>query len=681
MLPDQPGGLAPLAMIGKSLLGSEPRHPHVDAGQTGPATRVGPHNRDHLRGGRIEQHDVDMVVVGRRRQRGGSRSPPPTNWLLLTANWPELSKGAPLHGPWLCGKNDASDHPGASWFFAASPATLSSPPEEREKVRSLPPERPARRCLRRLDPDSEEQRAGGFFRAHHRLGKGGWKDYQRAKTSRQMQAGLPTRIRNMPFAKPAPALVECLDRMGRCGLVATLLFLATLPAQSAAQPNIVFLMADDLGWTDLACMGSDLHETPNLDRLAAEGVRFTDAYAMSVCSPTRAAILTGKHAARLHYTIWREGSFRPPTDRPLIPPATVGDLPLEERTLAEVLKEAGYLTFHVGKWHVGDAAHSPETQGFDLNIGGTHWGAPNTYFWPFSGAEYYREYRYVPGLGLGQPGQFLTDLLTDQALELMQAAGDRPFFLNLWFHNPHTPIEAKPELVAHYEARLRAGMRHRNAVYAAMIHTLDANVGRILERLDELGVAERTLVLFTSDNGGFVNVSRGRQVADNHPLRSGKGSLYEGGIRVPLIVRWPGVTTPGAICREPVVCMDFFPTFAAAAGQAAPSALDGRSLLPLLRNPRATLDREALFFHYPHYYPTTTPVSAVRAGEWKLLEYHEDGRQELYNLNADPGESANLALALPAKVAQLNSSLQSWRGAVEAQMPQPNPAAANRRAQ
>lgn len=470
-----------------------------------------------------------------------------------------------------------------------------------------------------------------------------------------------------PSHRPQPRRVA-----RRKELFGVFLLTALLPLHAAAKPNIVFLMADDLGWTDLACMGSEFYETPNIDRLASQGLRFTDAYAMSVCSPTRAAILTGKHAARLHYTIWREGSLQPATDRPLLPPATLSDLPLDEVTVAEVLKEAGYLTFHVGKWHVGDAAHAPETQGFDLNIGGTHWGAPNTYFWPFRGAEYYREFRYVPGLGLGRPGEFLTDRLTDKAIELMREAGDRPFFLNLWFHNPHTPIEAKPEWVSHFELRGRDRMRHRNPVYAAMIRHLDENVGRILRELDELGLADRTLVVFTSDNGGFINVSRGRQVTDNFPLRSGKGSLYEGGIRVPLIVRWPGVTPPGTTCREPVVCMDFFPTFAEAAGQAAPSALDGQSLLSLLKDPQSNLGREALFFHYPHYYPTTTPVSAVRCGEWKLLEFFEDGRRELYRLSDDLGESHDLAASYPEQVDRLHSRLRAWRGATGAGLPQPN---------
>jgi arylsulfatase A len=445
-------------------------------------------------------------------------------------------------------------------------------------------------------------------------------------------------------------------------------------------PNVVFMLADDLGWSDLGCYGADLHETPHLDRLAREGVRFTQAYAMPVCSPTRASILTGRHAARLHFTIWREGALQSPHDQPLLPPATTADLPASEVTLAEVLKGAGYLTFHVGKWHLGDAAHSPETQGFDLNSGGTHWGAPATYFYPFSGPSGSSgEFRYVPGLGLGKPGDYLDDRLTDEALKLMNQAGDRPFFLNLCFHCPHTPIEGKQKLVELYRTKLKAGLHHQNAGYAAMVQTLDENVGRVLARLKERGLADRTLVIFASDNGGYVNTHRGLQVTDNSPLRSGKGSLYEGGIRVPLIVRLPGVTPPGATCEEPVVCVDFFPTILelcglSGSGQPVPlKTLDGLSLVPLLKQPKSRLQRDALFFHYPHYYPTTTPVSAVRSGDWKLLEYFQDNHVELYGLGDDPAEQHDLATQQPERVAQLRTRLQDWRKEVGAQLPLANP--------
>lgn len=439
--------------------------------------------------------------------------------------------------------------------------------------------------------------------------------------------------------------------------------------------NIVFILADDLGWADLGCYGADLHKSPNLDALARSGVRFTQAYAMSVCSPTRAAILCGKHAARLHITTWREASVDRDTDaartrRKLLPPATVHDLPTEEIAIAELLKAQGYLTFHVGKWHVGDAAHSPETQGFDVNIGGTHWGAPTTYFHPFRGpTRASGEFRYVPGLGAGKPGDYLTDRLTDEAIKLIDYAGERPFFLNLWFHSPHTPVEGKPAVVDRFRRELRPGMHHRNPEYAAMVHTLDENAGRILNHLDQRGLTGRTAVLFASDNGGYTNLFRGMQVTDNSPLRSGKGSLYEGGIRVPLIVRVPGQTPRGGICDEPVICMDLFATIAELAGVAVPPHNDGLSLVPLLCEPRARLGREALFFHFPHYYPTTTPVSAVRCGDWKLLEYHEDKHVELFNLRDDIGEQRDLAAQKPKLASDMRERLSAWRAEVGAQMP------------
>ena len=440
--------------------------------------------------------------------------------------------------------------------------------------------------------------------------------------------------------------------------------------------NVVFILADDLGWADAGCYGADLHETPHIDQLAREGVRFTQAYAMPVCSPSRASIQTGRHAARLHFTIWRESALKPTRDRKLLPPPAITDLPLNEVTIAEKLKAAGYLTLHVGKWHLGDADHSPETQGYDVNIGGTHWGAPATYFHPFSGASgQSREFRYVPGLGLGKSGDYLTDRLTDEALKLIDAAGDRPFFLNLCFHAVHTPMEGKPRLVEKYRSKIKPGMHHQNPDYAAMVETLDDNVGRVLRRLDQRKLADHTLVIFYSDNGGYINQNKGRQVTDNFPLRSGKGSLYEGGIRVPLIVRMPGMTPRGEVCEEPVMCTDFFPTILELCGvniNAPPmpaGPLDGISLVPLLRQPRAHLNRDTLFFHYPHYYPTTTPVSAVRLGNWKLLEYFEDNHVELYNLHDDLGEQRDLAAQQPEKARQLRDRLHAWWEDVGVQLP------------
>ena len=461
-------------------------------------------------------------------------------------------------------------------------------------------------------------------------------------------------------------------------LIATLL-LASPAALRAAEtkPNIVLILADDLGWSDLGCYGADLHETPHLDRLAQQGLRFTDAYAMSVCTPSRAALLTGKHAARLHMTIWSEGSRNGPKKRKLIEAGSLHDLPHTETTLARHLQEAGYLTALVGKWHLGDAAHYPETHGFDVNIGGTQWGAPQTFFWPYSGSgRFGPEFRYVPHLEFGEPGEYLTDRLTDEALRVIDHAGDQPFFLYLAHYAPHTPIEAKADDVRHFEAKLRPGQYHQNAVYAAMVKSLDDSVGRVLERMKQQGLERNIIVIFTSDNGGYIGTEKGQTVpvTSNAPLRSGKGSLYEGGIRVPLIVRWPGITPAVAECREPVVLMDLFHTLTATLSNSKPAGTaDGIDLKPLLQNPDTKLKRDSLYFHYPHYYATTTPVSAVRSGDWKLLEYLEDGRSELYHLQDDPGEQTDLANRMPDRAASLRKQLHQWRTGVNAAMPTPNP--------
>lgn len=469
-------------------------------------------------------------------------------------------------------------------------------------------------------------------------------------------------------------------------------------AGRARVPDIVLILADDLGWSDLGCYGGDLVETPHLDRLAREGVRFTSAYAMPVCSPSRAMLMTGRHAARLRMTIWSEGSRSGPTNRVLLQGESRHDLPLTEVTVAERLQAVGYRTALVGKWHLGDAAHFPETQGFDINVGGTHWGAPPTYFWPYrgtGGGRFGSEFRYVPGLGVGREGEYLTDRLTDEAIAILRRERKRPLFLFLSHHAPHSPFEAKPGEVERFRDRLRPGMRHRNPTYAAMVKSLDDSVGRMLKELKRTGRDRRTLVVFASDNGGFLGVDRaarppgtsgpstwddGRGHDRNHPFRAGKGWLYEGGIRVPLMVWWPGVTPRGGgECDEPVQIGDLVPTLLRAAGVPEPESESGvgesdtRDLGPLLRTPSGSLDREALYFHYPHYYDASTPVSAVRAGPWKLLEFLEDGRVELYRLDDDPGETRDRSVEEPVRVGELLGRLQTWRTHVGAAMPTANP--------
>ncbi len=451
----------------------------------------------------------------------------------------------------------------------------------------------------------------------------------------------------------------------------------------ATKPNIVLILADDLGGTDLGCYGADLIESPHLDQLAKEGVRFTRAYSPSpVCTPTRASIMTGKHPARLQMTIWSEGSLKGPADRKLLQAKSGHDLPHTETTLAKHLQQAGYFTALVGKWHLGDAGHFPETHGFDINIGGNHWGAPFSFFWPYRGAgKYGGEFRYVPHLEYGKPGEYLTDRLTDEALKVLDhiAATSQPFFLYLAHHAPHTPIEAKEADIKYFEAKLRPGLKHQNAAYAAMVKSMDDGIGRVLDHLKTLKLDQNTIVIFASDNGGYIrlNEAQNAPITNNSPLRSGKGSLYEGGVRVPLIVKWPQVTPAGVECGEPVVLTDLFRTLLSAAGISAPAdlPLDGLDLLPVLKKSDSKLDRDTLFFHFPHYYhaPPTTPGSSIVVGPWKLIEYYEDGRVELYNLDDDPSEERDQAGNIPDKTAQLREQLRTKLMSVNAAMPTPNP--------
>ena len=443
--------------------------------------------------------------------------------------------------------------------------------------------------------------------------------------------------------------------------------------------NVVLILVDDMGWTGVGCFGSDLHQTPNIDRLAKQSMKFTNAYAAApVCSPTRASIMTGISPAKLHMTIWHESAAHPPQNRKVIPPITKENLDLEYTTLADVLHQAGYYTAHLGKWHLGTAGYYPENQGFDANIGGTFWGCPSTFFFPYKGPfGRQKEMRYIPHLEGGSKGEYLTDRLTTEALKIMKTQSGKPLFLNMWYYTVHTPIEGKPALVKKYDGQIDPKADHHNANYAAMTETLDENVGRILEQIDELGMTDNTVVIFTSDNGGYINGYREMEhVTSNAPLRSGKGSLYEGGIRVPLLIKWPGVTQAGAVCDEPVTTCDFYPTLLEILGLPGDpdhnAKVEGTSLVPLLRQSTSRLKRDSVYFHYPHYYPTTTPVSAIRSRDWKLLEYYEDGRVELYNLADDLSESNNLAKQNPQKVAELRQKLHRWLDENQAQFPVKN---------
>jgi arylsulfatase A-like enzyme len=448
--------------------------------------------------------------------------------------------------------------------------------------------------------------------------------------------------------------------------VAAALLSGTAPPARAAEParppNVVVFLIDDLGWTDLGCFGSDLYETPNIDRLARQGMKFTNAYsACTVCSPTRAALMTGKYPARLHITDYIPGAKRA-NPKPLIP-AWTQYLPREEVTIATALKQAGYATGHFGKWHLGNKQQGwPDAHGFDVNVAGYQASQPPSYFSPYK----------IPTLTDGPPGEYLTDRLADEALRFLDANKDRPFFLYFPHYAVHTPLQAKKDLTEHYREKIRPGMRHTNATYAAMIASVDEAVGRVLGKLADLGLTERTLVVFTSDNGGLLRST------SNVPLRAGKGSSYEGGVRVPAIVKWLGVTRPGSVCDEPIITPDLYPTLLEVTGARGDTGhnahVDGRGIVPLLKDPTARLDRENIYWHYPHYHPGgATPYGAVRARDWKLVEFYEDMHVELYNLKDDVGEQHDRAKEMPEKAAELRDRLHAWRQAVGAQMPTPNP--------
>ena len=463
---------------------------------------------------------------------------------------------------------------------------------------------------------------------------------------------------------------------------------------SSKKPNIIFILIDDLGWRDLGCYGSTFYETPNLDRLAAEGMRFTDAYASCpVCSPTRASVMTGKYPATLGLTDWIDwgGACHPRRGRVVDVPY-IKELPLSEKTVAGALRAKGYATWHVGKWHLGGPGHYPENLGFDVNIGGCEWGMPaKGYFSPWS----------IPTLADAAPGTYLTDHLTDEAIRLVRERDpSRPFFLNLWHYAVHIPIQAPPALIAKYEAKAkRLGLDkvkvmeegepfpfennwqpniirrliQSDPAYAAMVENLDTNIGRLLQAVADAGQADNTVVVFTSDNGG-TSTAEGSPTS-NRPLAEGKGWMYEGGTREPLIVKWPGVTAPNSLCHVPTTSTDFYPTLLDIAGlKPLPQQhVDGVSLAPLLRG-GDSLEREAIFWHYPHYgNQGGTPGSSVRMGDYKLIEFFEDGRLELYDLRQDIGETRNLVKEQPARTQQLHSRLLAWRQHVEARIPQPNP--------
>jgi arylsulfatase A-like enzyme len=453
------------------------------------------------------------------------------------------------------------------------------------------------------------------------------------------------------------------------------------------RPNIVFILIDDLGWADLGCYGSTFHETPNLDRLAADGARFTDAYAASpVCSPTRASLLSGKYPSTVGVTQYIGGhGVGRLADVPYF-----GFLPTQERSVARALRDGGYRTWHVGKWHLGPRRCWPDQHGFDVNIGGCDWGMPKSYFSPYA----------CPTLEDGPDGEYLTDRLTDEAISLIESADERPFFLNLWHYAVHIPIDAPPELVGKYRRKAADlgldgidpfdvgepfGVWHQRATritrrtmqsdpdYAAMIENLDANVGRLLDALERVGKASNTIVIFTSDNGG-LSTAEGSPTT-NAPLSEGKGWVDEGGVREPFIVRWPGVVDPGTEIHEPITSPDLYPTLLRIAGLTPmpEQHVDGVDVSPLLRG--EPMRRGPIYFHYPHYSNQGgRPASAVRNGRWKLVLDWETGGSRLFDLESDISEERDLAATEPDVAGGLEGDLRQWvEESPAALIPPPNP--------
>jgi arylsulfatase A len=438
------------------------------------------------------------------------------------------------------------------------------------------------------------------------------------------------------------------------GLLASFLVFGAEARPSVQRPNVLLVVADDLGWADLPAYGNRFHETPFLDRLAREGVRFTQFYSGAVCSPTRSNLQSGRHEARYGITQHIPGHRRPFAK--LIDPAVPLQLPLEVETVAERLGEAGYATGYFGKWHLGGPGCGPADQGWQTVL-------------ELKGHD-------TPASVTGSEAKRTAAFLTEKAVEFIEAHREAPFLVQVSHYAVHLPLSTRPELLKKYRGKVPMPGFPSRPDYAGLLEELDESVGGLLAALDRLGLAENTLVVFVSDNGGLVHAQDGEVYTSNAPLRGEKGTLYEGGIRVPAMARLPGVIPAGSVCEVPAGTTDLHPTFLELAGVTVPEGRDrpdGISLVPVLRDPSASLPREVLFWHLPHYHHST-PASAVRKGDWKLIEFYEDGTRELYDLAKDPGESKNLAGVNPDKTTELAGDLANWREAVGARMPVPNPA-------
>jgi arylsulfatase A-like enzyme len=450
-------------------------------------------------------------------------------------------------------------------------------------------------------------------------------------------------------------------------LAASLHVVPARAGEPGRPPNIIFIIADDLGWTDLGCQGSKYYETPHIDRLAAQGTRFTSYYSSPNCTPSRAALMSGQYAPRTGvYTV---GTLARGTEkeRKMTVPENNTMLPLDRDTLGQALKGSGYATGLFGKWHIGEKGpHHPGQRGFDQAL-----------------VSMGKHFNFTTNPKVNVPdGVYLADFLTDHALKFIDKERHKPFFLWLSHFGVHSPWDAKKELEAKFQGK-KGGGGHDDPTYAAMIASVDESVGRVMAKLDELKLTDNTIVIFTSDNGGVGGyivdgVVFSRNITANFPLRGGKGMLYEGGIRAPFIVRWPGKTPPGKTSDQPIMHIDMFPTFVELAGAKFKprQPLDGVSIAGLLKDPSSMLPRDALFHHFPGYLEgkaghwRTTPAGWVRSGDFTLLEFYESGRLELYNVKDDIGQSKNLAATMPEKTRDLHKMLAAWRKDLKAAMPE-----------
>ena len=479
----------------------------------------------------------------------------------------------------------------------------------------------------------------------------------------QLRLGFASPLANVPTCHLVPSRATLASRVPLSTCPLLLLFLFFTAPVFASPPNVIVILTDDLGVNDLGCTGSKFYETPHIDQLAKDGVQFTQAYSSStVCSPSRAALLTGKYPARLHLTDWIHGHPAPANAKVKIPDWQKF-ISADTSTLPQQFKSAGYSTALVGKWHLTPNTktgehqdeYSPLKYGFDINIGGNHLGQPGSFFSPYK----------IPNLKDGPTNEFLTDREGDEAVKFIEQNQTKPFFLYLAHYAVHQPIAGKADVIKKFEQKNNSNIKKYNATYAALISSVDDSVGKIRETLKRLNLSDNTIIVFTSDNGGLP------QVTDNSPYREGKGSAYEGGVRVPFIIYWPKAPANQSTQTTPIQSIDLYPTLMEMTGiNSQTSIIDGVSLAPLLKS-SSTLPSRDLFWHYPHYHRVggARPYSAIRSGDYRLIHFYEDNRNELYNLAKDPGESLDLSNSEIEIKNTLKKKLDAWLQSTSAQLP------------